>query len=121
MSRKLPCHVEGRGRQCKVLQGSARSGKSFLVSLRRSSVVRTLACHAGGIASRRSPPVCGDSPSSPFRGSPSKTVLSNPYQCIPFKEFSRLVIIRTSGPFQNTETGTSFQCEPAGYRIASSQ
>src|SRR6267143_3538238 len=30
----LPCHVEGRARQCKTLQGCGRSGKSFLVSLR---------------------------------------------------------------------------------------
>src|SRR6267142_1443795 len=35
----LPCHFEGRARQCKTLQGSGSSGKSFLVSLRgRSSV-----------------------------------------------------------------------------------
>src|SRR6266581_7060886 len=30
MLRTLPCHVEGRGRQCKTLQDCARSGKSFL-------------------------------------------------------------------------------------------
>jgi len=35
----MPCRVEGRGRQGKILQDCARSGKSFLVSLRgRSSV-----------------------------------------------------------------------------------
>jgi hypothetical protein len=27
----------------------------------------------------------------------------------------------TTGPFQNTDGGASFQCAPAGYRIASSQ
>jgi hypothetical protein len=30
----MPCRVEGRGRQCKTLQDGARSGTSFLVSLR---------------------------------------------------------------------------------------
>jgi hypothetical protein len=30
----MPCRVQGRGRQCKTLQDCARSGKSFLVSLR---------------------------------------------------------------------------------------
>ncbi len=25
----MPCHVEGRGRQCKTLQDCARSGQSF--------------------------------------------------------------------------------------------
>src|SRR5258705_12829602 len=38
-------------------------------------------------------------------------------QCRSFKEFSRLGTIRTTGPFQNTEAGASFQCLPAGYRI----
>src|SRR6266851_8254726 len=47
MSRMLPCHVEGRARQCKTLQGCGRSGKSFLVSLRGVlQLVRTPACHA---------------------------------------------------------------------------
>jgi len=27
VSRMLPCHVEGRARQCKTLQGCGRSGK----------------------------------------------------------------------------------------------
>jgi hypothetical protein len=48
-SRTMPCHVEGRERQCKTLQDCARSGKSFLASLRRVvQLVRTPACHAGG-------------------------------------------------------------------------
>src|SRR6266481_1161986 len=48
-SRTMPCHVEGRGRQCKTLQDCARSRKSFLVSLRGAvQFVRTSACHAGG-------------------------------------------------------------------------
>jgi hypothetical protein len=46
---RLPCHVEGRARQCTTLQGCGRSGKSFLVSLRGVlQLVRTPACHAGG-------------------------------------------------------------------------
>jgi hypothetical protein len=49
LSRLLACHVDERGRQCKTLQDRARSGKSFLVSLRGVvQLVRTPACHAGG-------------------------------------------------------------------------
>src|SRR3981189_3331628 len=45
----MPCGVEGRGRQCKTLQDCARSGKSFLASLRGVvQLVRTPACHARG-------------------------------------------------------------------------
>jgi hypothetical protein len=40
------------------------------------------------------------------------------YQCTSFKEFSRLEMIRTTGPFQNIEAVASFQCVPAGYRMA---
>ena len=41
------------------------------------------------------------------------------YQGTSFKEFSRLGMIRTTGPFQNTEAGASFQCMPAGYHLVS--
>src|SRR6202051_1760481 len=44
-SRLLACHVEGRARQCKILQGCGTSGKSFLVSLGGVvQLVRTLPC-----------------------------------------------------------------------------
>ncbi len=53
MSRMLPCHVQGRARQCKTLQGCGRSWKPFLVSLRGVlQLVRTPACHTGGRSQR---------------------------------------------------------------------
>src|SRR6202047_3023277 len=49
LSRLLAWHVERRARQCTILQGCGRSGKSFLVSLWGiAQLVRTPACHAGG-------------------------------------------------------------------------
>jgi hypothetical protein len=52
MSRTLPCHVEGRGRQCKTLQGTARLWKEREVifsqfALGLVQLVRTPACHGG--------------------------------------------------------------------------
>src|SRR5439155_27035982 len=44
MSRTMPCHVEGRARQCKTLQGCGRSGKSFLVSPLRHAGPGDLLC-----------------------------------------------------------------------------
>src|SRR6267378_1019482 len=44
MYRTLPCHVEGRARQCKTLQGCGRSGKSFLVSPLRHAGPGDLLC-----------------------------------------------------------------------------
>jgi hypothetical protein len=47
--------------------------------------------------------------------------VSNCYLRTSLSEFSRLGMMRTTGPFQNKEAGASFQCVPAGYKIASSQ